>query len=303
MRFPTLLQSLLLAASVGVTSTSSDDAWAEKAGPPARTEDTREAPARWHAEKPDIGRDVAAGKPLVVQVFVPLCSNDQIDCGAGWAGQAGRLETNLYWGAIFGARRIFERKRSGWKRVELTQGGPKNLERAIYRRFVPAKAWGLERDEPVEQLVVLQAIHGDEINHAVKELWSTATRGGSVEFLDGKKKRRVRVHVAGYAGHNRLMDGVKLPKPPKKPSKAARPSFVLACYSESYFAKHLTRAGSKPLVTTRALMAPEGYLIDALAQGLGDNLSESELNERVVRSYAKWQRISHGTAKRVFQPR
>src|SRR5688572_32655060 len=34
-------------------------------------------------------------------------------------------------------------------------------------------------------------------------------------------------------------------------------SFVLACYSDKYVASTLRHAGSTPLVTTRALMAPE----------------------------------------------
>ena len=72
---------------------------------------------------------------------------------------------------------------------------------------------------------------------------------------------------------------------------------MLACYSENYFAAGLRHAGS--LVTTRALMAPEGYLIHAIVLGLGQNLSVPMLRERTLQSYARWQRISEREARRV----
>ena len=50
----------------------------------------------------------------------------------------------------------------------------------------------------------------------------------------------------------------------------------------------------------QALMAPEGYVIEALTRALGDNLSRQAVRAQVVRSYASWQRISVGSAGRVF---
>src|SRR5215468_7908259 len=71
---------------------------------------------------------VRALKPLVVYVVVPLCSNAQIDCGSPVAGRPGDLEHNVYWGAVFGARRFFERRGSGWERVEVARGDRVFLE-------------------------------------------------------------------------------------------------------------------------------------------------------------------------------
>src|SRR5688500_107265 len=73
-----------------------------------------EALQPWSADFPTVQEDVRAGRPLVSLVVVPLCSSAQIDCGSAAAGRPGSLEQNLYWGAIFGARRHFDRKRSGW---------------------------------------------------------------------------------------------------------------------------------------------------------------------------------------------
>ncbi|MCA9640792.1 MAG: hypothetical protein KC492_08850, partial [Myxococcales bacterium] len=74
-----------------------------------------------------------------------------------------------------------------------------------------------------------------------------------------------------------------------------------ACYSDRYFSASLESAGSKNLVSTQTLMAPEGYLVDAVAKGLGENDSPSALTDRAIRTYAKWQRISIPQARRTFR--
>jgi hypothetical protein len=242
----------------------------------------------------------AGAAPLVVYVVVPLCSNEQIDCGSAVAGRPADLEHNVYWGAVFGARRFFERAKSGWERVEVTRGEGVFLERAVFRRFVSGAPWG--RGAPVEELVVLQAVHGDAIDRAVDHFWTTTTEGGSVTFHDGGVVRTVSIQATGYAGHNRLMDGKRLPAT-NAGARSPVPAFVLACNSEPYFAKALEGAGSQPLVTTSTLMAPEGYLIDAVAQGIGEKLGPAALRARAVAAYAKWQRLTPREAGSVFAKR
>jgi hypothetical protein len=233
---------------------------------------------------------------------VALCHNGQVDCGSSAAGSPGSLRTNLYWGAIFGARRFLDRKNSGWERLEVTGRDGDLLERVVYRRFVPAKHWGLSRSAPVEQIVVLEAVHGDAIDHAVGRLWKTATEGATVRLKDGERERTLPIHVVGYAGHNRMMDGLRLPEVEGEKQRAM-PSFVLACNSEGYFSDPLRRAGSRPLVMTRTLMAPEGYVLDAVLRGLGDNDTERQLRQRAVLAYAKWQKLSPAAASAIFAKR
>ena len=258
------------------------------------------AEGAWSTAHPAVIEDLKRGEPLVVRVVVPLCHNAQVDCGSHVAGKPGALKTNLYWGAIFGARRFLDRKGSGWDRLEERGREGKLLERVVYRRFVSGKHWS--RPGRVEQIVVLEAVHGDDIDHAVSRLWSTATEGAQLTFRDGDRERTVRVHVVGYTGHNRLMDGLALPERATRSERAVS-SFVLACYSESYFASALRRSGSRPLVMTRALMAPEGYVLDAVLRGLGDNDSERALRQRAVLAYAKWQKLSPGAASAIFAKR
>lgn len=257
------------------------------------------AQAAWSDAHPKVRAAVKAGQPLVVQVVVPLCSNDQVDCGSKPAGRPGDLTTNLYWGAMFGAKRFFDRKNSGWTAVSVSKPGGGVLEQAVYRRHVPGAAWGAQG--AVEQLVVLQAVHGTSIDAAVDSFFALATKGGTVTFDDGNQQRTVRVSAAGYAGHNRLMDGKTLPAV-SRPA-APLPSFVLACRSEGYFGAALRKAGSDTLVMTRDLMAPEGYVIEAVARALGDNAAPAEVRRQAVLATARYQKLPEKTAAKIFAKR
>lgn len=243
--------------------------------------------------------EVDAGRALVVRLFVPLCSNDQIDCGSAAAGRPRDLAQNLYWGAAFGVRHFFDRKKSGWERLGISRDEPGELERVAYRRWVSGGLWG--RARPVELVLVASAIDGDRIDEAVASFWATASKGGRVAFEDGGARREERVSIVGYAGHDRLMDGLALPSEPTVPQRAAIPTFVLACYSEKYFGPALRRVGATPLLSTKALMAPEAYTIDALLGALGDDVSAEEARDRSVAAYAKWQRITLATASSIFE--
>jgi hypothetical protein len=258
----------------------------------------RAASAGWSDAQPQVARDLQRGKPLVVHVVVPLCHSGQIVCGEHGLGSPKNLRTNLYWGAMFGAKRFFERRHSGWQAVSRRRDVDGVLERAVYRKRQPGAAWGMPGT--IEQLVVLDAIDGDRIDDAVKRFWHGAT-GGRWLRLSATRWPKLRVHVTGYAGHNRLMDGVKLGR--RRHSRIGpTSSFVLACDSESYFGDALRDAGSTPLLTTQAFMAPEGYTVEAMANALGRNLAPGAIRSAVVASYARWQRISQAQASRIFAP-
>lgn len=252
----------------------------------------------WSSSAPALAERVRAGGPLVVTVVVALCSNDQIDCGASWAGQAGRLETNLYWGAVFGAKRFLLRPRSGWETVEISSPGQGLLEQAVFRRRVAGAPWS--SPAPIDLYLVLQAVHGDRIDDAVGRFWTLATQGGTIRFHDGQAERTEPVSVAGYAGHNRLMDGTRLPA--AQPGGTPIPSFVLACISERYFGERLRAAGSPTLLTTRALMAPEGYLVESVARAIGDNASATAIRAAAVHTSERWQRLPRNQAEWIFAP-
>lgn len=261
-------------------------------------------PGSWTERYPRIEADVAAGKPLTLVVVVPLCDSRVIACGGQGAGDPSSLDKNLYWGRAFGARRYFDESAKQFRRVARSGADGAVLEQLVYRRKVPGARWGAAGE--VEQLVVLRAVHGARIDDAVRDFYRFATEGAEVSFVEGGEERRVTVHVSGYAGHNRLMDsGVSLQRivgasAGTPAATGPLPSFVFACRSAAYFSEALREAGSSPLVMTRDLMAPEGYVIEAMARGLGDRATEQELRQRVVAAYARWQRIPERTAGSIF---
>ncbi len=257
-------------------------------------------PSPWSRAFPAVVRDVRAGKPLVIHVVVPLCANAQIACGSRSLGNPMDLRGNLYWGALFGNRRFFDED-PRFAAVSLRRDVPGVLQRAVYRRRVSDKPWG--GSGQMEQIVVLDAVHGSYINDAVESFWRSATGGAVIEIVDGERTRRLAVHVTGYAGHNRLMDGIRLSEvTAPRLLRSPTPSFVLACFSDKYFSEALRRAGSQPLVMTSSYVAPEGYATVALVAALGDNLPLSEVRRAVVRAYAKHQRITPSHAGRYFSP-
>lgn len=230
--------------------------------------------------------------PIVVHVIVPLCHNAQIDCGSAALGDPDNLRTNLYWGALFGARRTFERARLGYEKVAQEHTPDGVLERVVFRRWVG-------EDEKTEHLTVLDAIDGNRIDDAVLRFFRAATEGERVLVDDGGAQRNVTVDTVGYAGHNRLMDDLKLPAVSEGKQKPI-PSFVLACYSEAYFGDALRDAGSRRLVMTQTLMAPEGYVVEAASRGIALAEDRPAVRQRVVREYASYQKISHRSAAHVF---
>lgn len=264
---------------------------------PARAEPPAAQPA-WSDVQPGLPAGVRARQALVVHVLVPLCDNDQIACGSALAGDPDDLAHNLYWGAIFGQKRFFSRKSSAYSAVAEQPGKGPLLQRAVFKKRAAGKPWDSE-DDP-EIFVVLDAFRGDAIDEVVDRFFDEAERGGSVTFEEDGKPRTMTVDVVGYAGHNRMMDGKLAPALKSKDPKGI-PSFVMACHSASYFAAPLAARHSATLLMTRALMAPEGYVIEAIATALGDNVSKRELRRRVVGAYAKWQKVEAKVASTIFE--
>ncbi len=250
----------------------------------------------WFRPHAAIARDVARGRPFVTLVIVPLCDEALIDCGGGRAGHPDDLGHNVYWGAVFGQKRFFDRKTSAWTRASDAIGSYPLLEQVAFARKLPSSWQGAS--SATEQLVVFEAYDGRAIDRALARFFEVAAGGASVTIGDAEHRRTLGVHVVGWAGHNRLMDGVPLPKISTKGTSI--PSFVMACESESYFGAPLRKLGSTPLLTTKTRMAPEGYVVDALVRALGDAASLDEVRSRTIDAYATWQRLERRAASSVF---
>nr|WP_083244124.1 hypothetical protein [Leptospira tipperaryensis] len=223
---------------------------------------------------------VSSIEAFTIEVFVPLCNGAQLACGKGKAGDPRSLDGNLYWGASFGAETFLKRAK-GFRVVERKDG---TTSSAILRDLV------LERTpKKGEEKVTLQihAYAGERIDDAL------------VDFLNASGSSDSDLLV--WVGHDRLMDRFP-PELEKQKRRFSRPVVVLACESEKYFGPVLKSLKVTQVAMTKTFMAPEAYLLEALAgtvakSGLKD---KKAIRSSLVEAYAKYQRISIRAAGTVF---
>ncbi|MCG6168684.1 hypothetical protein [Leptospira sanjuanensis] len=217
---------------------------------------------------------------IQIEVFVPLCDGTQLACGKGKAGDVRSLEGNLYWGAAYGVESFFK-KASGYKIVERNderQGSP--VLRRLRVERIPHKG-----EQKVS--ILFHAYAGDKIDDALNDFLNASAGNSGSDLIV-------------WAGHDRLMD--RFPPNSKRSSNSPKPTAVLACESEKYFGPVLRSIGSTPVVLTRTFMAPEAYLIQALADtaAISGVKDKRAIRSALVDSYAKYQRISKRAAGTVF---
>jgi hypothetical protein len=240
---------------------------------------------------PLLGADAAtpasAASPLTLDVFVPLCDSSQLRCGRRAAGDPRSLEGNLYWGAQFGAERFLS-KAPGYRVVRRVDA-PDPERPAVLREVLLSRAAG-KGERPLA--LRLLAYAGDRIDDALRDFLHAAgglPAAGSSTSAD----------LIVWAGHDRLMD-VRISGAARGPSP--KPVVVLACLSQPYFGPVLEQLGARPLALTRSFMAPEAYLLEALAgavakRGLYD---PDAVRAALIGAYAEYQHLGRKSAASVF---
>jgi hypothetical protein len=260
----------------------------------------------WAAKSPNLLDDVRAGKPVVIEVFVPLCSDDKGgSCGKHpGAGAPDDLERNLYWGAVWGARRYLDRKWLGWTRTEAGAGESWELERATYERSVRGRPWGV--DGKVDVFLVVHALNGDAGADALERFRDVASHGGTAHFNDGSAMRDERVHAVGFMGRNPLLKNGRIPRelglPEASAGSSGVPAFSIAAHSRETLAPWLHASGSRELLLARGAVASEGYVLEAIARGLADNHATWSITQSATKNYAKYQKLPERVAELYFSP-
>jgi len=194
-------------------------------------------------------------------------------------GDGNKPDSNLYWGAAYGVK-TFLSKANGWRRL----GCEKDINGTILERC--QFAW---KDNLI---VTADAYRGNRIDQAILDFMQQAANPPNPE------KREMVVFI----GHDGLMDAQNQPIIERFPkhNRHDKQAVALSCMSEEYFSEHLLAAGSKPVVTTFSFMAPEAYVLEAVARGFANQASEAELRSSAGAAYAKYQRISAKAGKAVF---
>lgn len=232
-----------------------------------------------------------AAEPRVIHVVVALCDNENqgIVKVPAKIGNGQDPANNLYWGAMYGVKTFLSRQ-PDFKRLKVVNDFDKPvLERLVFRHV------------PTGTIVVADAYHGAYIRHATNAFF---------HFAAGRDKLRVtadgKSYVAGggaqlvvYMGHNGLMDF----SPGRIPAAAdgkKREVAVFACKSRQYFADPIKGTGAVPLMWTTHYMAPEGYVLHALASGWAGGTSREALRERVAKAYDRYQKCGMRGARALF---
>ncbi|MGR8953356.1 MAG: hypothetical protein ACU83V_13210 [Gammaproteobacteria bacterium] len=187
--------------------------------------------------------------------------------------------SNLYWGALYGVK-TFLSKAEGWRKLGCKQGVSDTiLERCEF-------AW---KDKLT---LTADAYRGSRIGQAMLDFMQDAATPPNAATRE----------MTVFIGHDGLMDDQNKSLIERFPKHARhdKQTVVLACMSNMFFAKHLQAAGSTPVVTTYSFMAPEAYVLEAVARGFADGASEEELRSSAGLAYAKYQRISAKAGKSVF---
>lgn len=219
----------------------------------------------------DIKKDTK--QPLIVHIFVPLCDNKNqgIVSVHKSLGDGMNLGTNLYWGAGYGIKTHFKRKKN-WKLVFAQKDIDSNiLERVIFVR---------EYNPQIKVILIADAYRGDRMESCMRDYFNS---------LAGLKNDSI--NVPGYSyniaknrdllifnGHNGLMDGdIEWIDNEGFISKDAA---VISCMSADWFMERLRCLKAYPLITTQDYLPPEAYIVEGIidAWALGKSKEAIRLN-------------------------
>lgn len=239
-----------------------------------------------------IAQDLKQGKPLIISNYLGLWIDGKPP------------ERNLYWGAFYGHKKMFDRAKTdthitknfqfhNWEKVYSNSNDNDPLETVVYKMEVNPNAHWREKG-------ILKPFTIFQVYQVYKNIYNAGTdmfknlrhdearkitlKDGSILDL-GKDSR-----ITGYIGHNLLMDGVinEDVERLEKITLNIKGMFAIGCVTASYF-KHLTKNGEYVLLYTTSFMAPEGYNSLAFVDGIAQGMSGKDLAIHCNNAYRYFQ--------------
>jgi hypothetical protein len=272
---------------------------------PARAEGGVED--RWLAGLTErIVADLAAGKPLVVEVHAPLCDNTIIQCGNAKLGDGDNPDTNLYWSTTPGLGSWFARRDGGWTRVVRQQRGQTGDDDILavhaYRRTVAAPAAWRAAGAPrkFELDVVIHGWRGKAIDRALSAYAADAAGGAArtIKLGDGTAiAAGGAAQIVAWVGHNRLMDLERFDWP--GPAAAAKGIVAIACSTAPYM-QQLSAATRVPLLMTRDLLFANAAPLEAAVLAYVAGGGFAQIRHDATSAYAEIQRSAYQHVSGLF---
>jgi len=265
---------------------------------PASADDT----GAWLTSLTDrVVADLAAGKPLVVEVHVPLCDNTIIACGNAKLGDGDNPDTNLYWSTTPGFGEWFGHH--GWTRVGKLAAGHTGdadvLAVHVYSRTIATPARWRARGVPARYTIdlVVRAWRGTAIDRAL---------AAYAADVSGKGTRRVVVgdttidaggaaQIVAWVGHNRLMDLDRFAWPAA--GATAKGMIAIACDTAPYMEAEVTAPTRVPLLMTRDLLFANAAPLEATVLAFATGGGYTQMRRDAAVAYAA---VQERTVEHVF---
>ena len=254
----------------------------------------------------EMAPELAAGKPLVVQVHVPLCDNDVLRCGRGRLGDGEDADGNLYWATSGGFRGWFGRKGSPWRLVHRVLAPEEDvIEIRVWRRRVspgPAlRARGIKKPVPV--YVVAYAWRGESIARAMSAYAADLFGGPArrIALPDGEVLAAGgAARLVAFVGHNGWMDVTDFAWPRTSGKAARKATIAVACITEDYLVPAVPDARRVPLLFTRSLLFAGAHAFEGAVSAFAEGQSLAGIREGAVRAYAAGQGRSLPRVRAAF---
>ncbi len=250
-----------------------------------------------------ITADLAAGKPLVVEVHVPLCDNTIIACGNPKLGDGDNPDTNLYWSTTPGFGEWFVRRHGGWKRIAKLAGADTGdrdvLAVHAFRRTVAAPAAWQQAGAPktFELDIVVHGWRGSAIDRALAA-YAADTAGPTartITLADGTHLAAGgAAQIVAWVGHNRLMDLDHFDWP--APPSITKGTIAIACDTADYMERDIPAATRVPLLMTRDLLFANAAPLEAAILAYTSGGGYAEIRRAATAAYAG---VQNETVKHV----
>jgi len=242
--------------------------------------------------------DVKAGKPLVVEVHVPLCDNEFTRCGNAKLGDGDNPDTNLYWSTTPGLGVWFARKGSGWTRVVHATDGKDTgdadvLELHVYRRTITTPAAWRKQGAPktYEVDIVIHGWRGSAIDKALAAYAADVSGQGTRTITLADKTTLAAggaARIVAFVGHNRLMDLEKFDWP--KAGDDVKGTIAIACHTKSYMKDDVPGATRVPLLMTNDFLFSNAAPLEAAVLAFARGGGYADIRKDAAAAYAGIQK-------------
>ncbi len=217
-----------------------------------------------------LNNKIKDGNALFVHIFVPLCDNDNqgIIPTSKSLGDGLNLKTNLYWGAGYGIKTHFKRKKD-WKLVFQQYDTDSNiLEKVVFYKTFSNTA---------KVYLIADGYRGDRMEECLNDYLNSLAgiKKDSLSINNEQIGIQSNADLLIFNGHNGLMD-VDVDLVYNKDG-VFRDAAVISCVSYEYFTDYLKCLKSYPLVTSVSFLPPEAYV----AEGIINSWALMKTNEQI----------------------